>query len=80
MTTYYILFEHSNDPRGEKPVEVHTDQYDAESAQLNRQQDLAIEHNKRRAKTYRDGHAVGEKLTADFYKNYFSIQEVQQRD
>lgn len=78
MTTYYILFEIIHDPRGQKAVEVHTDRYDVEYAQLNLQQERADSYNRSRAKSFKAGLAVAEKHTADYYANYFSIQEVQQ--
>ena len=76
MTTYYIVFAYQHDPRGETPVEVLEDRYDAEYAQLIRQQDRADSYNKSRAKSFKAGLACGVKKTADDFKHDFNIQEV----
>ena len=75
-TTNYILFERSNDPYGQKAVEIHDCLYDVECAKLYRQQDRADNYNKARAKAFKQGFAVSAFRTAVDYQNDYSIQEV----
>jgi hypothetical protein len=76
VTDYYIVFEYQYDPRNEIPVEVYTDRWNAESAQLNLQQIRATAYNKSRAKSFKEGFAVGERKTAQDYAHQYSIKEV----
>lgn len=75
MTTY-IIFEHIHDPRRDKPVEVHDDFGEAESAQLVLQQDTADIYNEARATAFLAGCAFSAQKTAADYNNHFRIEEV----
>ncbi len=74
--TDYIIFERIDDPRNDKPVEVHEDRYEAEASQLMLQQDRADEYNKARTKAFKDGRAFCEKKTSADFTYRFKIEEV----